>query len=349
MLIKLMLGVLEFKRKKFKGLQNLFEQLSNGQHPETLFITCADSRLDPLLVTHTLPGELFIVRNIGNIIPPFPSQSSEAGAIEYALTSFNIKDIIVCGHSQCGAMTGLLTPDIEKQLPVVASWLSHSQPVLKKMHELHLDEANGWASKLTHATELNIVQQIEHLKTYPLIAEKISKNEINIHGWLYEFESGKVFIYEQESSKFILLEDALVVALKIRKNKVISDLAMSYLEQRTHPKSAQEYQQTIRLLESLHNNILPIWGKIKESVKQKLWEELGGFYETIEDSDFITIMESGLETQLSDLKKFQKNIYESEGYHQYCSQLIHHSFFTKPHIIAKNQESLTPEKIYFNC
>jgi carbonic anhydrase len=330
MLIKLMLGVLEFKRKDFKGLQNLFEQLSNGQYPETLFITCADSRVDPLLITHSLPGQLFVTRNIGNIVPPFPSSSSEAAAIEYALNTFNIKDIIICGHSQCGAMNGLLTPDIEKQLPTVASWLTHSQPVLKKMNELHMDEGNGWASKLNCATRLNIVQQIQHLTTYPLIASKLAKNELSIHGWLYEFETGKISVYEQQKDKFVPLEDALTIALKARKNKIVSQVAMDYLHRLSRPGTAEGCHQFMQLLASLKNNVQPIWEKIRELSRQKLWAELGGLYEKETDEDFIALLDSGSETQLHDLSEFQKNISESKGYKKYCSRLIHQSLFFKP-------------------
>ncbi|KTD57406.1 carbonic anhydrase [Legionella shakespearei] len=335
MLIKLMLGVLEFKRKDFKGLQNLFEQLSNGQHPETLFITCADSRVDPLLITHSLPGQLFVTRNIGNIVPPFPSSSSESAAIEYALSTFNIKDIIICGHSQCGAMNGLLTPDIEKQLPTVASWLSHSQPVLKKMNELHLDEANGWASKLTCATQLNIVQQVQHLKTYPVIVSKLAKNEVSIHGWLYEFETGKITVYDQQKDKFVPLEDALTVALNTRKNKIVSQIAMDYLNGLGRPRTAAECQQFMQLLANMKDNIQPIWEKIKELSRQKLWAELGGLYEKETDEDFITLLNSGSETQLPDLSPFQKNISESKGYRKYCSRLIHQSLFFKPNMTTQ--------------
>lgn len=332
MLIKLMLGVMEFKRKDFKGLQNLFEQLSNGQHPETLFITCADSRVDPLLITHNKPGELFVARNIGNIVPPFPSQSSEAAAIEYALNSFNIKDIIICGHSQCGAMKGLLTPGLDKQLPTVASWLGHAQPVLQKMEDLHLDEANGWASKLTCATQLNIVEQMEHLKTYPLIASKLAKNELSIHGWLYEFETGKITVYEQQQNKFVPLEDALAVTLNIRKNKIVNQVAMEYLNRLSRPRTGQECHQFMQLLASLENNIQPIWEKIKDSTRQKLWAELGGLYEKDTDENFLALLNAGPETPLTDLSQFQKNISESKGYRKYCSRLIHQSVFFKPHI-----------------
>ncbi|BCA96655.1 hypothetical protein TUM19329_30160 [Legionella antarctica] len=330
MLIKLMLGVLKFNKKPYVKMQSLFEQLGKGQDPETLFITCADSRINPGLITQAKPGELFVIRNIGNIIPPAPSQSSEAAAIEFALSELNIKDIIVCGHSQCGAMKGLLTPDIAKRLPAVASWLDHSASVLQKMHDDHTELLKDAEEKLSIATKQNILQQIEHLKTYPGIAKKLANNKLTIHGWLYEFESGKIFIYEPRANEFISLERALEFAIEDRKNKEINHLAMDYLEKLTHPKTAKEYQILMGLLARLQENIMPIWGGIKDSSQQKIWAELGNFYEGPLDSKFIALVESGSQIKLVDLNKFQKNIFASEGYRQHCSQLIQNSFFSNP-------------------
>ncbi len=330
MLIKLMLGVLQFNKKPYVEMQSLFEQLSKGQNPDTLFITCADSRIIPSLITQAYPGDLFVIRNIGNIIPPFPSQSSEAGGIEYALNELNIKDIIICGHSQCGAMKGLLMPNIAERLPAVASWLSHSDSVLQKMHEDRTELITDPEVKLSIATQKNILLQIEHLKTYPVIAKKLANNELTIHGWLYEFESGKMFIYESRSKKFISFEKALESAIDERKNKIINLIAMDYLEKFTHPKTAREYQLLMQLFTGLQHNIMPMWEYIKESSQLKIWEELGSFYNNPLDSKFIALVESGAKIKLTDLKKFQKNISESEGYHEYCSQLIRSSFFSKP-------------------
>lgn len=341
MLIKLMLGARQFKKKPFIEMRDLFEQLSGGQNPETLFITCADSRIIPSLITQASPGDLFVMRNIGNIIPPYPSLSSEAGGIEYALSAFPIKDIIICGHSKCGAMNGLLTPDLAKRLPTVASWLSHSHAVLEKMHEDSTDMTKDPAAKLTIATEQNIILQMAHLKTYPLIAEKLARNELTIHGWLYEFESGKVHIYEPTANQFVSLETALDLAIKARKNKIISTIAMDYLEQLTHPKSASEYQFLMQLFSLMQNSIRPIWGGINTAVRHKLWEELGGFFSSPSDKAFATMVESGAQLQLKDLKQFQKNISESEGYRQYCGQLMRPSFFSQP-----KTQFIIPEELY---
>src|SRR5215469_7034592 len=125
---KLIQGIHQFQQESFRPLQGLFEQLSKGQNPETLFITCSDSRIDPNLLTRSKPGDLFILRNAGNIVPPHPAASGgEAATIEFAVAALGVKDVIICGHSHCGAMKGLLEPETIAPLPAVASWLSHAE------------------------------------------------------------------------------------------------------------------------------------------------------------------------------------------------------------------------------
>src|SRR5947209_7832704 len=115
---KLIQGIHRFQQESFRPLQSLFEQLSKGQNPETLFITCSDSRIDPNLLTRSKPGDLFILRNAGNIVPPQGAAcGGEAATIEFALAALAVKDIIICGHSLCGAMEGLLQPEKLASLP----------------------------------------------------------------------------------------------------------------------------------------------------------------------------------------------------------------------------------------
>lgn len=326
MLIKLMLGLHQFRKKPFELMKELFEQLSNQQNPETLFITCSDSRIIPSLITQAVPGDLFSIRNIGNIIPPTPSNSSETAAIEYALNVLQIKDIIICGHSNCGAMKGLLTPGIEQRLPVVASWLHHSRAVLKEIQEARNDPQHDHARELEMATKKNIVLQMENLKTYPLFVEKTERKEVTIHGWYYELETGQVFIYEPDLNEFINLESALKRALESRKIKIISGLCMSYLQHMTPPKTEKEYHQLMELITRLQESILPIWEFIKVAAKEQLWKELGGFYSTIEDGEFITMLESSLSIKLTDLEEFRKSIPLIENSH---SPLLSASIFMK--------------------
>lgn len=289
----------------------MFEGLSEGQHPETLFITCSDSRIIPNIFTGHKPGDVFMVRNIGPMVPPYPSVSGEAAALEYALHAFDIKDIIICGHSQCGAMKGLLTPNIAETLPTVASWISHAHPVLDEMHDDHSEPH----IKLAIATQKNIVLQMEHLKTYPQVAQKLANKELTIHGWLYEFETGKIFIHEPSSNNFVQLEesDALKLAMEERKNKIITQVAMDYLHKKSNPKSINEYRKLMDLFASLNKDIQPIWEDIKAASKQKIWAELGDFYESPQDARFINLVESGSKIKLTNLDELQKNISESNG------------------------------------
>src|SRR3954467_2337295 len=125
---KLIHGIHRFREEDFRPLQGLFEELAKGQNPETLFITCSDSRIDPSLLTRAKPGDLFILRNAGNIIPPHgAANGGEAATIELAVAALGVKDIIICGHSHCGAMQGLLQPESVAALPSVSSWLSHAE------------------------------------------------------------------------------------------------------------------------------------------------------------------------------------------------------------------------------
>ncbi|MCA9045927.1 MAG: carbonic anhydrase, partial [Planctomycetaceae bacterium] len=166
---KLIQGIHNFQSTEFRPLKGLFESLSRGQSPETLFITCSDSRIDPSLLTQAAPGELFILRNAGNIVPPHgAANGGEAATIEFAVAGLGVKDIIICGHSHCGAMDGLLRPEKLESLPAVSSWLSHAattQRIVKDNYQ-HLE-----GNKLLTATvEENVLVQLENLKTLPAVA-----------------------------------------------------------------------------------------------------------------------------------------------------------------------------------
>jgi len=195
---KLIAGLHEFQTHYFKEHQDLFEKLSTEQHPRALFITCCDSRIDPNLLTQTEPGELFIIRNIGNIIPPYgASDCGEAAAIEYAIEALGVRQVIVCGHSDCGAMKGLLhLNDLSDDMPSVYSWLKHAEATRRLMKQ-NYQGAEG-AALLEATIEENVLTQIENLRTYPSIHSKLHKGEISLYGWVYKIETGGVFVYSME-------------------------------------------------------------------------------------------------------------------------------------------------------
>jgi carbonic anhydrase len=195
---KLIAGLHEFQTHYFDQHREMFEKLSHEQHPRALFITCCDSRIDPNLLTQTEPGELFIMRNIGNIIPPYGANAgAEGAAIEYAVQALGIDQIIVCGHSDCGAMKGLLhLNEIAEEMPSVYHWLKHAEATRRLIKENY----QGYKGEdlLAATIEENVLTQIENLRTYPSIHSKLHRGEMTIHGWVYKIETGGVFVYTME-------------------------------------------------------------------------------------------------------------------------------------------------------
>lgn len=205
---KLVQGVHQFQRHIFAEHQRLFEKLAEGQRPLALFITCSDSRINPNLLTQTEPGQLFILRTAGNIVPPYGAvQGGEAGTIEYAVAVLKVRDIVVCGHSHCGAMSGLLAPESVAELPAVQALLRHAeatQRIIKENYE-HLTEGSA---RLMATVEENVLVQLENLRTHPSVAAALSRQQLNLHGWVYKFETGQVFSYHPTEGHFLPLETA---------------------------------------------------------------------------------------------------------------------------------------------
>ena len=199
---KLVAGIHHFQSNIFKSERSFFEQMAEGQTPETLFITCSDSRINPNLLTNTAPGELFILRNAGNIIPPWgPANGGESATIEYAVRVLKVEDIIVCGHSHCGAMQGLLDPACLETLPSVKQWLGHAgrtQRIVKENYG-HL-QGDALA---TVTVQENVLAQLENLRTHPSVAERVAEGPLHLHGWVYKIETGEVFTYDHDSEQFI--------------------------------------------------------------------------------------------------------------------------------------------------
>lgn len=191
-----------FQRHVFPQHKKLFRRLALGQTPKALFITCADSRVDPALITHSQAGQLFVDRNPGNFIPPYHGENaSEAAGIEYALKVLKIPNIVVCGHTDCGAMKGVWHPEKTKELPAVTKWLNNGKEARKRMLAMKLPEDQ----QLLALTELNVVVQLEHLMTYPAVQERIKEGKLKLGGWVYDIEHGKVIEYKQDTGKFEVL------------------------------------------------------------------------------------------------------------------------------------------------
>ncbi|HVX15781.1 MAG TPA: carbonic anhydrase [Pirellulales bacterium] len=201
---KLIRGIHQFRTEDFRPLQGLFEKLVQGQNPETLFITCSDSRIDPNLLTRSKPGDLFILRNAGNIVPPnTASGGGEAATIEFAVAGLGVRDIIICGHSHCGAMKGVLQPETVASLPAVAAWLTHADATRRIVREnyAHLEGA----PLITAAVEENVLVQLENLRTLPAVAARLALGDLHLHGWVYKIETGEVFAYDTTNGQFVSL------------------------------------------------------------------------------------------------------------------------------------------------
>jgi carbonic anhydrase len=205
---KLVQGIHHFQANVFSPQRDLFERLAQGQNPDALFITCSDSRINPNLITQTNPGELFILRNAGNIIPPYGAANGGEGAtIEFAVAALGIQDIIVCGHSHCGAMKGLLHPEGLRDMPAVSAWLSHAEATRRIIKEKYRDLTH--TALLTATVEENVLVQLENLRTHPSVAAGLARGKLKLHGWVYKIESGQVFAYDPQRGQFVPVAEAL--------------------------------------------------------------------------------------------------------------------------------------------
>ncbi len=201
---KLLDGIVKFRSEDFEAHRELFSNLKTQQSPHTLFIACSDSRVDPNLITGTLPGELFIIRNIANMVPPYRKTAEYAGvtsAIEYAVLFLNVKNIIVCGHSNCGGCAACLKPaEYLVELPHTQTWLELANPVRDRVfREIPAEEPAGREWMMEQA---NVVEQLKHLITYPYVKERVATGTLALSGWHYIIETGEIFIYDQATGEF---------------------------------------------------------------------------------------------------------------------------------------------------
>lgn len=207
MVQQLVAGVHQFKREAFSQQRELFARLAQGQEPQTLFITCSDSRIDPNLITHTDPGDLFVLRNAGNLIPSYGATSGgEVATIEFAVTGLEVRDIVVCGHSHCGAMKGLLHPEYLAEMPAVAEWLRNAEATRRIMRSKYA--ALSGEALLEATIEENVLMQIENLQTHPAVAVALASGQLKLHGWVYDIASGEVYTYDKTEEQFLPIGDA---------------------------------------------------------------------------------------------------------------------------------------------
>lgn len=199
-------GIKEFKNIHFKEDEILFEELvKKGQNPKALFIGCSDSRIIPTLITNSKAGDLFVIRNIGNMVPPFKPDNDfhgTAAAIEYAVSILEVEDIIVCGHSKCGMCKALYEEDKIKgvELIHIRNWLKLGETVKDRVLSMYEKDKDIDIYELTE--KVNVLYQIKNLLTYPKVREKVENNSLRLHGWYYRIETGEIEFYNSETNSF---------------------------------------------------------------------------------------------------------------------------------------------------
>ena len=193
-------GVRAFQRDVFPRYRELFSRLADGQSPDALVITCSDARVDPNLLMQAEPGQLFELRNAGNLVPPYGEfVGGVTATIEFAVVALRVSNIIICGHSGCGAMAGLLEPEAMQGMPNVARWLKHAAAVRESLAAAGALDGPG---ALERAVDANVVLQLDHLRTHPCVAEALAAGRIALHGWVYDIASGEVRVYDESWRQF---------------------------------------------------------------------------------------------------------------------------------------------------
>jgi carbonic anhydrase len=201
---KLVAGFKRFSEKYFKGDEGGFPRLSDGQSPKTLIIGCSDSRVDPALITLASPGELFVVRNVANLIPPFESTSSGhhgvSAAIEFAVVNLKVENVIILGHRQCGGIRALMSGPQTKEDSFIGMWMeiaeSAKDRVIKKFSKLDFE------TQCKECELEGIITSIENLKTFPFVKEAIKTRKLNILGIYFDLEKGTLLEYDENTEKF---------------------------------------------------------------------------------------------------------------------------------------------------
>lgn len=209
---KLIQGIVEFRKNVRQSYRESFGRLSFGQSPDTLFIACSDSRVVPNTFASTNPGDLFVLRNVGNLIPPClgdqdisDGDEGEAAAIEFSVFNLKINNIIVCGHSECGAMRALINDRSKVGMPNLKSWLRHGDKALEQLQSgLVLDPE---LAKHNQLSQLNVLLQMEHIKSYPQVQKRIDEGTLAVHGWWFDITKADVYSYDKDIKRFVMIDE----------------------------------------------------------------------------------------------------------------------------------------------
>ena len=227
---KIIHGLVDFRERLLPQYAARFRALTGGQKPEVFAITCTDSRVVPELVSAADPGDLFVMRNVGNLIPPAMPEGgstgdlSEAGAIEYAVLVLKVPTIVVCGHSECGAMKAALARKVMPEAPNLGKWLRHADTAVFRLEQ----EGPLNASFRPHdqLSQLNVLVQLEHVMSYPIVRERVAAGSLRLGGWWFEVATGNMFVYEPTTRSFEILDrqkaDQILARLDAEQGRVKS-------------------------------------------------------------------------------------------------------------------------------
>jgi len=198
-------GFLKFQKNAFPERVKLFNSLANQQNPRALFISCSDSRLVPELVTQREPGDLFVIRNAGNIVPSYgPEPGGVSASVEYAVAALQVNDIVICGHSDCGAMTAVATCKCLDHMPAVSSWLRYadSARIVNEARQ-HADQP----AKVAAMVRENVIAQLANIQTHPSVRLALEEGRVTLHGWIYDIESGRIEAFDGKTGTFVSLAE----------------------------------------------------------------------------------------------------------------------------------------------
>lgn len=203
---KLLRGIVEYRENVLPGYKDRFAELAKGQAPDALFVSCSDSRVEPSLVATTDPGELFVMRNAGNLVPiahasgHSTGDESEAACIEYALEALHVRDIVVCGHSSCGAMKAVLDRNVPPSAPNLAAWLRHAEPAAVMLRERGpIDPERPAYDQLS---QWNVLVQLDHVRSYPIVAEHVARGAVRLTALWFEIATGIVHVFDDETRRY---------------------------------------------------------------------------------------------------------------------------------------------------
>jgi carbonic anhydrase len=201
-------GVLRFEQEIYPKRKEFFDQLIAKQFPRALFITCSDSRVVPNELTDSEAGDLFTIRNAGNIVPPYgEAMGGVSATIEYAVMALGVRNIIICGHTRCGAMDAALHPEKVERMPIVKSWLNHAEAARRIVGAIEFSNEHDQALRMV---EENVLAQLDNLRTHPSVAAKLAIGDMDLYGWVFDIETGHVTSFDGEEGEFVpMAEDRI--------------------------------------------------------------------------------------------------------------------------------------------